>query len=48
MKIVRHVGANAVWRIAPPLTVSAEEVDLALSIIDDSLAAVLDRAAAAR
>jgi 2,2-dialkylglycine decarboxylase (pyruvate) len=40
MNIVRHVGANSVWRIAPPLTVSEDEIDLALSIIDDSLAAV--------
>ena len=40
MNIVRHVGANSVWRIAPPLTVSEDEIDLALSIMDDSLAAV--------
>ncbi len=40
MNIVRHVGANSVWRIAPPLTVSEEEIDLALSIMDESLAAV--------
>jgi 2,2-dialkylglycine decarboxylase (pyruvate) len=40
MNIVRHVGANSVWRIAPPLTVSEDEIDLALSIIEDSLAAV--------
>lgn len=40
MNIVRHVGANSVWRLAPPLTVSEDEIDLALSIMDDSLAAV--------
>jgi 2,2-dialkylglycine decarboxylase (pyruvate) len=40
MNIVRHVGANSVWRIAPPLTVSEAEIDLALSIMDDSLTAV--------
>jgi 2,2-dialkylglycine decarboxylase (pyruvate) len=40
MNIVRHVGANSVWRIAPPLTVTEDEVDLALSIMDDSLAAL--------
>ena len=45
MNIVRHVGANSVWRIAPPLTVSEDEIDLAVSIIDDSLAAVLGQAA---
>jgi 2,2-dialkylglycine decarboxylase (pyruvate) len=43
MNIVRHVGANSVWRIAPPLTVSEDEIDLALSIMDDSLAAVVGR-----
>jgi 2,2-dialkylglycine decarboxylase (pyruvate) len=46
MNIVRHIGANSVWRIAPPLTVSEDEVDLALSIMDDSLAAVTRRASA--
>jgi 2,2-dialkylglycine decarboxylase (pyruvate) len=40
MNIVRHVGANSVWRIAPPLTVTEDEIDLALSIMDESLAAV--------
>ena len=45
MNIVRHVGANSVWRMAPPLTVSEDEIDLAVSIIDDSLAAVLGQAA---
>jgi len=39
MNIVRHVGANSVWRIAPPLTVSEAEIELALSIMDDSLTA---------
>jgi 2,2-dialkylglycine decarboxylase (pyruvate) len=48
MNIVRHVGANSVWRIAPPLTVSEDEIDLAVSIIDDSLAAVLGQAARRR
>jgi 2,2-dialkylglycine decarboxylase (pyruvate) len=47
MNIVRHIGANSVWRIAPPLTVSEAEIDLALSIMDDSLAAVAGRAPAA-
>lgn len=45
MNIVRHVGANSVWRIAPPLTVSEEEIDLALSIMDESLSAVVAAAA---
>jgi 2,2-dialkylglycine decarboxylase (pyruvate) len=45
MNIVRHVGANSVWRIAPPLGVSEDEIDLDVSIINDSLAAVLGQAA---
>ncbi|HSO29678.1 MAG TPA: aminotransferase class III-fold pyridoxal phosphate-dependent enzyme, partial [Candidatus Sulfomarinibacteraceae bacterium] len=40
MNIVRHVGASSVWRIAPPLTVTEDEIDLALAIMDDSLRAV--------
>ena len=46
MNIVRHVGASSVWRIAPPLTVSEAEIDLALSIMDDSLTAVMGSALA--
>lgn len=45
MNIVRHVGANSVWRMAPPLTVSEDEIDLALTIMDDSLSAVVATAA---
>ena len=48
MNIVRHIGANSVWRIAPPLTVTEDEIDLALSIMDDSLTAVTGRAGVAR
>jgi len=44
MNIVRHVGANSVWRMAPPLTVSEDEIDLALTIMDDSLTAVVQGA----
>ena len=40
MNIVRHIGANSVWRIAPPLTVTEDEIDQALSIMDESLTAV--------
>jgi len=40
MNIVRHIGANSVWRIAPPLTVTEDEIDRALSIMDESLTAV--------
>jgi 2,2-dialkylglycine decarboxylase (pyruvate) len=41
MNIVRHVGANSVWRIAPPLTVTEDEIDLALTIMDESLRTVV-------
>ena len=47
MNIVRHIGGNSVWRIAPPLTVSEDEIDLALSIMDESLASVTAVAARA-
>lgn len=43
MNIVRHIGANSVWRIAPPLTVTEDEIDQALSIMDESLTAVTRR-----
>ena len=37
MNIVNFPGMNSVWRIAPPLTVSTQEIDSALTIIDQSL-----------
>jgi hypothetical protein len=40
MNIVRDVGANSVWRMASPSTVSEDEIDLARTIMDDSLTAV--------
>ena len=39
MNVVKLPGMGGVFRIAPPLTVSAEEIDKALTIISDSMAA---------
>ena len=47
MNIRRRPDRGAVWRIAPPLTVTAQEIDRALDILDASLQAGLDRIAAA-
>jgi len=35
---------GSVWRIAPPLTVSTEEVDLGLSILDQAIGDCVGRA----
>jgi 2,2-dialkylglycine decarboxylase (pyruvate) len=37
MNIVSVGGLAAVWRIAPPLTVSHEEIDLGLTILDQAM-----------
>jgi 2,2-dialkylglycine decarboxylase (pyruvate) len=42
------VGQASCLRMAPPLTVSEDEIDLAVTIIDESLDAVTERQAAAR
>ncbi|WP_119305964.1 aspartate aminotransferase family protein [Cohaesibacter haloalkalitolerans] len=39
MNVVKLPGMGGVFRIAPPLTVSAEEIDKALNIISDSMVA---------
>ncbi|WP_316857947.1 aspartate aminotransferase family protein [uncultured Cohaesibacter sp.] len=39
MNVVKLRGMGGVFRIAPPLTVSTEEIDRALNIISDSMAA---------
>jgi 2,2-dialkylglycine decarboxylase (pyruvate) len=43
MNIARIPGQGAVFRIAPPLTVSDEEIDLGLAIFDDAISASLER-----
>ena len=40
MNIVQMPGLGAVFRIAPPLTVSDEEIDLGVSILDQAISAV--------
>jgi 2,2-dialkylglycine decarboxylase (pyruvate) len=39
MNVVRLPGMGGVFRIAPPLTVTDDEIDLGLSILDDAIAA---------
>jgi 2,2-dialkylglycine decarboxylase (pyruvate) len=47
MNIRRRPERGSVWRIAPPLTVSTEEIDQAIDILDQSLRESLDEMAAA-
>jgi len=37
MNIVNFPGLSSVWRIAPPLTVTSEEIDRALAILDQAI-----------
>lgn len=46
MNIRRRPERGAVWRIAPPLTVSTEEIDRAIDILDAALSESLDELAA--
>jgi 2,2-dialkylglycine decarboxylase (pyruvate) len=48
MNIRRRPERGAVWRIAPPLTVSEAEIDQAVGILDESLRESLDELALAR
>ena len=43
MNIVQLPGMGGIFRIAPPLTVTDAELDTGLGILDDALAAVLER-----
>jgi 2,2-dialkylglycine decarboxylase (pyruvate) len=45
MNIRRRPERGAVWRIAPPLTVSNEEIDQALAILDQALTESVDQLA---
>ncbi len=43
MNIRLRPERGSVWRIAPPLTVSKEEIDIAMEIFDRSLSESLDK-----
>jgi 2,2-dialkylglycine decarboxylase (pyruvate) len=45
MNIRRRPERGSVWRIAPPLTVSKEEIDRAIEILDKALRESLDEMA---
>jgi len=42
MNIVRIKGMSGVFRIAPPLTISKEEIDLGVAILDEAIQTTLD------
>jgi 2,2-dialkylglycine decarboxylase (pyruvate) len=46
MNIRRRPERGAVWRIAPPLTVSMSEIDEAVSILDQALTESLKKMSA--
>src|SRR5581483_10437200 len=48
MNIQRRPERGAVWRIAPPLTVEREDIDLAMTIFDQALAEMKDAIARRR
>lgn len=48
MNIRRRPERGSVWRIAPPLTVSTEEIDRAVDILDQSLRESLDELTASK
>jgi 2,2-dialkylglycine decarboxylase (pyruvate) len=48
MNIRRRPERGSVWRIAPPLTVSTDEIDRAVDILDKALRDSLDEAAVAK
>jgi 2,2-dialkylglycine decarboxylase (pyruvate) len=43
MNIVAVGAMSAIWRIAPPLTVSPEEIDRGIAILDQAITEVLAR-----
>ena len=45
MNIRRRPERGSVWRIAPPLTVSKDEIDRAVTILDQALSESLDKTA---
>lgn len=47
MNIVSVGAMAAIWRIAPPLTVTREEIDRAMTILDQAIGEVLEKKSAA-
>ena len=43
MNIVNFPGMSSVWRIAPPLTVTTDEIDSALTIMDQAIQESMDQ-----
>ena len=43
MNIVRSGSSANCFRMAPPLSITEEEIDLAVTVLDESLSAVLAR-----
>lgn len=39
VQVASHKGVHTVWRIAPPLTITYEELDRGIAIIDEAIAA---------
>ena len=46
MNIRRRPDRGAVWRIAPPLTATRDEIDRGVAILDQALRECVDRLAA--
>ena len=42
MNVVGLHGMGGVFRIAPPLTISSDEIDLGLAILEDAMTAALE------
>ena len=42
MNIVRIKGMSGVFRIAPPLTITKEEIDLGIAILDEAIQIALE------
>lgn len=43
VQVASHRGVHTVWRIAPPLTITYEELDRGVAIIDEAIAEVVGR-----
>jgi 2,2-dialkylglycine decarboxylase (pyruvate) len=43
VQVASHKGVHTVWRIAPPLTVTQEELDRGVAIMDEAITEVSGR-----